>query len=99
MNLSSGPEQGTHTGRDVNVTGQALRSPAVAGRAGTAAAAQGASTQAADEATPMQLGNDQAGQLVEPAAQKALPAVLTVMFKKHSVVSLQDVRFVCICCL
>ena len=98
-NLSSNPEQGTHTGRDVSVTGQALGSPAVAGRAGTAAAALGASTQGADEASPMQLDDDQAGQLVEPAAQKALPAALMVMFRKHSVVNLQDVRSVCSCFL
>ena len=80
------------------MTGQALQSAAVAGRAGTAAAALGASTQAAHEPSPMQLDDDQAGQLVEPAAQKALPAALMVMFKKHSVVNLQDVRCVYICC-
>lgn len=42
----------------------------------------------------MQLDDDQPGQPVEPAAQKALPAALMVMFKKNSVVNLQDVRFV-----
>lgn len=97
-NLSSNPEQGTHTGRDASVTGQPLRSPAVAGRAGAAAAALGASTQSADEPSSMQLDDDQPGQPVEPAAQKALPAALMVMFKKNSVVNLQDVRSVCICC-
>ena len=47
----------------------------------------------------MQLDDDQAGQPLEPAAQRALPAALMVMFKKHSVVNLQDVRSVCNCCL
>ncbi|KAL3132492.1 hypothetical protein ABBQ32_009040 [Trebouxia sp. C0010 RCD-2024] len=89
--VSSNPPQGTHTGRDASVTGQALQSPAVAGRAGAAAAAMGASIQQPDEAAPMQL-DDQPVQLVEPAAQKALPAALMVMFKKNSIVNLQDVR-------
>lgn len=96
--VSSNPPQGTHTGRDASVTGQALQSPAVAGRAGAAAAAMGASIQQPDEAAPMQL-DDQPVQLVEPAAQKALPAALMVMFKKNSIVNLQDVRSACICCL
>ena len=96
--LSSNPQQGTHTGRDVSVTGQAVQSPAVAGRAGAAAAAMGASMQHADEPAPMQL-DDQPAQLVEPAAQKALPAALMVMFKKNSVVNLQDVRSACSFCL
>lgn len=52
--------------------------------------------QHAEEPAPMQL-DDQAAQLVEPAAQKALPAALMVMFKKNSVVNLQDVRSACIC--
>ena len=93
-NLATNPQQGTHTGRDVSVTGQSLQSPAVAGRAGAPAAAMGASNQHADGAAPMQLDDDQAGPLVEPAAQKALPAALAVMFKKHSVVNLQDIRCV-----
>lgn len=81
------------------MTGQALGPSAVAGRAGAAAAAMGASTQHADEPAPMQVDDDQPGQLVEPAAQKALPAALMVMFKKNSVVNLQDVRSACSCCL
>lgn len=92
-NLAANPQQGTHTGKDVSVTGQGLQSPAVAGRAGAPAAAMGASNQHAGGPAPMQL-DDQAGLLVEPAAQKALPAAVAVMFKRHSVVNLQDIRCV-----
>lgn len=81
------------------MTGQALQSPAVAGHAGAIAAAVGASSQSADEASPMQLDDEEAGQPVEPAAQRALPAALMVMLKKHSVVNLQDVRYAGSYCL
>ncbi len=89
--LSSTRQQGTHTGRDVSVTGQGLQPPAVASRAGVNAAAMGANESAMQDVT----GHDNLGGApLEAAAQKALPAALSVMFKKHSVVNMQDIRYV-----
>jgi len=96
--LVSSRQQGTHSGKDVNVTGQALESPAVAGRAGTHAAAMGASgSQPCANGLSMQ---DSAGPdgleaaALEPGTQKALLPALRVMFKQHSVVNLADIRYV-----
>lgn len=96
-NLPSNPQQGTHTGRDVSVTGQVMKTPAVASAAGVKAAAMGAngieSSYLADGSPVQHDANDVAGGApLEAAAQKALPAALIVMFKKHSVVNMHDVR-------
>lgn len=92
----SSRQQGTHSGKDVNVTGQALESPAVAGRAGTNAAAMGASgSQPSANGLSMQNGAGPDGleiAALEPATQKALLPALLVMFKQHSVVNLADIR-------
>ncbi len=94
----SSRQQGTHSGKDVSVTGQALESPAVAGRAGTHAAAMGASgSQPSANGLPMQDGagpNSLEAAALEPATQKALLPALLVMFKQHSVVNLADIRCV-----
>ncbi len=96
--LVSSRQQGTHSGKDVNVTGQALESPAVAGRAGTHAAAMGASgSQPSANGASMQNGAGPGSQetaALEPATQKALLPALLVMFKQHSVVNLADIRYV-----
>ncbi len=96
--LVSSRQQGTHSGKDVNVTGQALESPAVAGRAGTNAAAMGASgSQPSANGLSMQNGAGPDGletAALEPATQKALLPALLVMFKQHSVVNLADIRYV-----
>ena len=84
-------KQGTQTG-DVSMTGPRLQSPATAGPAGATAAAVGASSERADGAAAMQLDDDQAGPIVDAAAQKALPAALTALFKKYSVVNIQNIR-------
>lgn len=96
--LVSSRQQGTHTGKDVSVTGQALESPAVAGRAGTNAAAMGASgSQPSANGLSMQNGAGPDGleaTALDPATQKALLPALLVMFKQHSVVNLADIRCV-----
>jgi len=96
--LVSSRQQGTHSGKDVNVTGQALESPAVAGRAGTNTAAMGASgSQPSANGLSMQNGAGPDGletAALEPATQKALLPALRVMFKQHSVVNLADIRYV-----
>lgn len=94
----SSRKQGTHSGKDVSVTGQALDSPAVAGRAGTNAAAMGASgSQAVANGSFMQNGAGPDGvetAALESATQKALLPALLVMFKQHSVVNLADIRYI-----
>ena len=102
--LVSSRQQGTHSGKDVSVTGQALESPAVAGRAGTHAAAgthavaMGASgSQPSANGLSMQnsAGPDSLeAAALEPGTQKALLSALLVMFKQHSVVNLADIRYV-----
>ena len=95
--LVSSRQQGTHSGKDVSVTGQALGSPAVAGRAGTNAAAMGASgSQPSANGLSMQNGagpDSLETAALEPATQKALLPALLVMFEQHSVVNLADIRY------
>ena len=75
-----------------------METPAVASAAGVMAAAMGAngieSSYLADGSPVQHDANDVAGGApLEAAAQKALPAALIVMFKKHSVVNMHDVRY------
>ena len=73
-----------------------MKTPAVASAAGVKAAAMGAngieSSSLADGA-PVQHDANYVAAPLEAAAQKALPAALIVMFKKHSVVNMHDVRY------